>query len=629
MLLLLALWGCADKDTGNPAGGDDSEAPEPPEEICDDAGVWPYTGGFTDATGSWGLSEVRGGRMSAADLDGDGYPDLIVSDVTSHTRDDFAAGERYHYVLFNREGVGGGRTFVDGTQESGLFAPRDGGDAGRAAQIHVFGDVDNDGDTDVFSGSFYDGNASDTDPGDRSELMLSNGDGTFTMAAQSDIHVDDGYATAGASFTDANGDGLLDLWVVGWYERYGYLYAEQDRLYLGQGDGTFRDETEDAGLEMKRGFNTGDWEDGAARRPAFGATACDLNGDTWPDLLASNYGRSWNQQWMNDGAALFTDTSMESGFAADDNLDYSDNQYYRCYCEVYGCDPDPGAASLADCETYAAYWAPGWDDQPHRLAGNSFSTACGDVDNDGDNDLLTSEIVHWHIGQSSDPSELLLNDGAGAFSRPGNDSNGLARTWPSSSWNAGDLYTAFADLDLDGWKDVLVASSDYEDTRLFAWRQVAPGQFEEVGETVGLDHPWPAGLVVADFDLDGDLDVVTGSSYARGGSPWTEREVHLYENQLSGGNHLRLTLEGEAANRAGVGARVEVRAGDLVQTYEVSGGYGHFGMHQDLALTIGLGEACSADEIVVTWPGGEVDTYSGVLANYAVVLGQGGAVEYP
>lgn len=626
MLTLLALLACADKDPAGIPTDDSGESPLP-DEICDSAGVWPYTGGFTDATETWGLSEVRGGRMSAADLDDDGYPDLIVSDVTSHTRDDFDAGTRYHYVLLNREGASGGRTFVDATQETGLFTPRD-GDGGRAAQIHVYGDVDNDGDIDVFSGSFYDANSPDTDPGDRSELMLSNGDGTFTMSAQSDLHIDGGYATAGASFTDVNADGWLDLWVVGWYEQYGYLYGEQDHIYLGLGDGTFHDETEDAGLEMKRGATNSAWEDGEARRAGFGATACDLNEDAWPDLLASNYGRSWNQQWMNDGAALFTDTSMESGFAADDNLDYSDNQFYRCYCEVYGCDPDPGPASLGSCESYAAYWAPGWDDQPHRLAGNTFSTACGDIDNDGDNDLMDADIVHWHIGQSSDPSELLLNDGAGNFQRPGNDTNGLTRTWPSDSWNAGDLYVAFQDLDLDGWKDILVASSDYPDTRMFAWRQIAPGQFEELGEDLGLDHPWPAGLAVADFDLDGDLDVVTGSSYARTGTPWTEREVRLYENQLTGGNHVRVLLVGAEANRAGVGARVELSAGDLVQTQEVSGGYGHFGMQHDLALTFGLGEACAADEITVTWPGGAVDTWTGVRANYTVVLGQGGAIEY-
>lgn len=628
--LLLAVLACKDKSPGEGEGEGEAEVPKP-DRVCNTATGW--TGdspAYVDSTDAWGLTGINGSRLSAADLDGDGYPDLVVSDVSAHTRDDFEAGTRYHYLFMNRPGPDGGRVFEDVTEASGLFTTRDGGN-GRAAQIHVYGDVDNDGDLDVFSGSFYDANNEATDPGDRSEIDLNNGDGTFTMAAQSDIHIDEGYATAGASFTDVNADGRLDLWVTGWYVQYGYYRGEQDRLYLGNGDGTFDEVTEDAGLEMEEGSSRDgldEWVSGEARRPAYGATACDLDGDADPDLLASNYGRSWNQQWMNDGG-VFTDVSMESGFAGDDNLDYSDNQFYRCYCEVYGCDPDPGAASLGSCEDYAAYWAVGYDDQPARLNGNSFSTACGDIDNDGDLDLMTAEISHWHIGQSSDPSELLLNDGDGGhFTRPGNDSNGLTRDWPSNSWNAGDLFVAFMDFDLDGWKDILLASSDYPDTRMFLWRQVSEGQFEEVAEAAGVDHPWPAGLAVADFDLDGDLDVVTGSSIARSGTPWTTREVHLYENQLAPTNTSRVILVGDGANRAGIGARVEVTAGGVTQVQEVSGGYGHFGMQHDVALTFGLGEACDIDSVSVLWPGGAVDTWSDVGANYTITLGQGGEITY-
>jgi len=630
-LILLALAACGwnPKDR---VGSDDSTEPDTrPPEICNAAAVYDEsTPAFVDDTEAWGLGDIDGARMSAADLDGDGWPDLVISDVTAQTRDDFEAGVRYHYVLMNRAVDGGGRTFVDTTQESGLFDTRD-GVGGRAAQIHVFGDVDNDGDIDVFSGSFYDRNATESDPGDRSEIDLNDGTGHFTMATQSDVHIDDGYSTSGASFADVDGDGVLDLWVTGWYLQYGYQRSEQDRLYHGNGDGTFTEITDDAGLTLDIGSTRDgydEWLEGTATLPAYGATSCDLNGDSYPDLLASNYGRSWNQQWMNDGAARFESTGMESGFAADDNLDYSDNQFYRCYCEVYGCDPDPGPASLSPCDTYAAYWAPGWDDQPARLAGNSFSTACGDIDNDGDLDLMTAEISHWHIGQSSDPSELLLNDGDGAFTRPGNDTNGLERDWDSRDWNAGDLFVTFTDFDIDGWKDILLASSDYPGTRMFLWRQIAPGQFQEVAEAAGVDHPWPAGLAVADFDRDGDLDVVTGSSIARSGTPWTEREVHLYDNQLGPGNTLRVQLQGDSANRLGVGARVEVTTGDLTQTQELGGGYGHFGMDHDTALVFGLGDACEVDQITVTWPGGATDTWTGVRANYAITLAQGGEIVY-
>ena len=621
MLVAVAATGCG-KDKAADTGA-------MPEEVCRGAAAG-LDGAFEDRTEAWGLAEVRGARMSVADLDGDGYPDLVVRQIEPFGRDDFTAGVRYHSVLMNRDDGAGGRTFVDETADSLLFAPREGDPAeiGRAASVVVFGDVDGDGDLDAFTGQFYDANDAADDPGDRSEIMLNNGDGTFAFGPEIDLERRGGYATAGASFADVDADGALDLWVTGWYIRYGYLTADQDRLFLGDGAGGFTDVTEAAGLEMVRSGDPEDWVAGVSTRPAYGATACDLDGDAFPDLLASNYARAWNQQWMNDGAGAFTDVGLESGFAADDDLDYSDNQFYRCWCEVHGCDPDPGPASLGDCETYADYWTPGFDDQPARLGGNTFSTACADVDNDGDLDLYSAEIAHWHIGGSSDPSELLLNDGTGSFSRPGNEADGLARDWPSNSWNAGDIYAALVDLDGDGWKDVLLASSDYPDTRMFLWRQVAPGAFEEVAEAAGIDHPWPAGLAVADFDRDGDLDVVTGSSTARSGTPWTEREVHFYENTLGPLNALSIRLEGTEANRAGIGARVEVEAGGLVQTFEVGGGYGHMGMQHDTVLTVGLGEACTAEDVRVTWPGGAADDFGAVRANYAVTLVQGGEVRY-
>ncbi len=608
----------------------DPEVSAPPE-ICNESAAWSGGMAYKWRTAEWGLEGLKGVKMSAADLDGDGYPDLVVQDASPFQRSDFASGEVVHRVLMNVEGEEGSRVFADKTEESGLFSVRedDGSRQGRASQIHVFADVDNDGDLDAFAGAYHDRNNEGSDPGDRSEILLNDGTGHFKLAPTSDLWMADGYATTGAAFTDANADGFVDLWVTGFYERYGYLPSEQDHLFLGQGDGRFTMATEGAGLEMLDSSDTDDFIQGLARRPAYGATACDLDGDAWPDLVATNYGRSWNQQWMNQGDGSFVDTSMSSGFASDEDLDYSTNEYYACYCFVNGgCDPEPASPRLGNCETYASYWTPGWDDQPHRLAGNSFTTACGDLDNDSDNDVISAEIVHWHIGSSSDPSEILLNDGSGVFSRPGLEATGMAREWPSDSWNAGDIYVAMADLDLDGWKDLVLGSTDYPDTRLFVWRQTAPGVFEDVSGAWGVEHPWPAGLAIADFDRDGDLDMVMGSSNARSGSPWESHELHFYENQLAPGNSMRISLQGRGANRAGIGARVEVRSDALTQSYEVSGGYGHFGMQNEVPLTVGLDGACTADEVVVTWPGGAVDRYANVRANYALTLVQGDTVRY-
>jgi hypothetical protein len=81
--------------------------------------------------------------------------------------------------------------------------------------------------------------------------------------------------------------------------------------------------------------------------------------------------------------------------------------------------------------------------------------------------------------------------------------------------------------------------------------------------------------------------------------------VRYFENLIGdAGNWLQLRLEGGAGtNRSAIGARVRVRTGDVVQTQEVGGGHGHYGVQHDLALHFGLGGACEA-EVEITWPDG-------------------------
>ncbi len=598
-------------------------------EICHEPASYDGGSWFTDTTEEWGLEGITGSRMSSADLDGDGYPDLVVSEGNFHKRDaydDDPDTPRYRWLLMNRAGPNGSRVFEDVSSQSGLFDTRD-GQGGHSASIHVFGDVDNDGDLDAAAGVFVDQNNIANDPGDRSEIYLNQGDGTFALGPRGDLDIDIGYSTSGLSWTDGDLDGNLDLWVVGWYETYGYLYAEQDRLMRGDGSGGMVDVTEDVGLKMERGgaSSLDPWLEGTATRPGYGATVCDLDGDGGGELLATNYGRAWNQQWKNEGGQ-FTEMGQASGFAGDANLDYSDNQFYRCYCEYKGpCDPDPGAASLADCETYADYWQAGWDDQPARLNGNSFTTACGDVDADGDLDLVTAEIVHWHVGSNSDPTELLLNDGTGSFVRPGNEASGLTRDHESADWNEGDITTALFDFDNDGRQDIFVGSSDYPDTRVLLYHQQESGAFEEIAEAADIGWPLPAGVTVADFDRDGDLDVIVGSSTMRVNTH-EDHQVHLFENQ-GGGNHARLLLRGRSANRSGIGAAVTVTTGTGAQLFEVSGGYGHFGLQNDLAVHAGLADACTYD-VEVRWPGGDISSYTDLMANHEVVLDQDGSHSY-
>ncbi len=603
LALLLLPPGCS-------GGHDDSSGPKVEPETCTPvtSGSWGGATAFVETTDDWGLTDVTGVHYEAGDLDGDGYPDLLVTEGNTNVRDDYPT-TRLRFVMMNRPSDSGGRTFVDETEASGLLVARDGNTTGTSHNFYVEGDVDDDGDIDLFAGRYYDAGSADA-TGDCSEIYLNDGAGHFTLAASSDICIPEGYPTSAAAFTDYDGDGTLDLWVTGWYVEYGASYeGAQAHLYHGNGDGTFTDVTDAGGLKLKSG-TTSDYLDRDVRRPSYGATTCDVNGDNLPDLISSSYGRAWNQLWRNDGGT-FTETGEEAHFDADTDLDYTDNWAYECYCSAHSCDPAPADTCNGSFDSNS--WTPGFDDQPARLAGNSFTTVCADIDNDGDNDLYTAEIAHDWAGDSADRTQLLTNDGNGIFTRLDNDTDGLARKRPrNGSWNEGDLFAGFLDFDNDGWRDILLVQSDYEDTHMWLWRQTSAGQFEEVSDATGMNQEWPSGLAIADFDLDGDLDVITGSSTARSGTPWTTHKTHFYENQ-QGGNYVRFV-------GLPVGAKVEIEAGGQYQMAEVNGGYGTFGITNDTVAQFGLGDVCMVDTVTVTLPGGESHSFEGKVGNKAVTL---------
>lgn len=187
----------------------------------------------------------------------------------------------------------------------------------------------------------------------------------------------------------------------------------------------------------------------------------------------------------------------------------------------------------------------------------------------------------------------MSSTGALRFERPGNAATGLALPHPSRDWNEGALMATGADLDGDGL---------------------------EVGAAWGMRHPCMSGITVADFDRDGDLDVVVGSGTARDcARVWKANEVRLYENRgarAAGWLGLRLVGDGVGANRAAIGAKVTVRARGAAQVKELSGGYGHFGQQNDAG---------------VHWPdaAGTTQTFRDVATGAFVELRQGEAKPRP
>ncbi|MBI5529153.1 MAG: VCBS repeat-containing protein [Deltaproteobacteria bacterium] len=599
---------------------------------------------FADESIGMGLREkVAGNRIMSVDLDSDYYPDLIVHKVTGNEREDRTADppKVYRYVMRNRirESFG----FEDATLASKYGQRRDDQPAlDRVAHLAVAADVNNDGTLDLFSGSYLnlDGTAP-PDTGDRSELLLGDGTGTFSLGPASDIFRSQGASVTSAAFLDYDRDGNVDLFVGTSYMIYGFLGCFPDKLFRGDGKGNFTDVTDAMGMtRTDMGY-----EDGTSHKPTWGVTACDLDGDGWTEVVTSSYGRQWNQLWWRSGAS-FVEIGRETSVAGDDILDYSDDNFYRCYCKANpgACNPNPAQPSIS-CASGSWSWSPGVDDQPWRLNGNTFTTVCADIDNDLRADLLHTEIRHWHIGKASDTSQILKNVPAQnaygfTFERQDNRKNGMYRTWPPYNWNEGDISGAVFDFDNDGLPDVLIASSDYPDTRTYLWRQKPDHTFEEIAEKAGVAHVRGQEVTVADFDRDGDLDVVIGTSLMRWGAsedpppppaPW----VYYYENRLgdlSNSAEIRVIGGGEGkANKAAIGARVTVTTKNGKQMREVQGGHGHFGLQNDLVQHFGLGSECMIDEIEVRWPDQNltVETFRNVAANWLVEIEQGaGEVRY-
>lgn len=630
-----------------------------PPEICK-AGT-PWTGKsklWADKTADAGLAalQVVAVRLSTADLTGDYKPELFARSMSgAGTREAFEPGKRKLFLLKNQSAKGALK-FEDMTQSSGILGTRDGKD-GRQAHVVVYGDADNDGDLDVFAGNSVPSDpAKDLFPADASELMINDGTGKFALLADNAFAAPElRRSLSSASFTDYDRDGKLDLWLgyTSWPTN-GVDLPIQDQLLQGDGKGGMKVVTVAEGLKTKEAYKQIDVEEGTAHRITWGTAACDVNNDGWPDLLGVSYGRNFNSLWLNgalgDSGNRFDDVKGASHFDRDDNDDWTSNWNAQCYCK-----DNPAAAECATCKppvvdcvqlkkafggTYR--WNHATDRKPYRLGGNTGTVQCADLDRDGDLDMVFGTIVHPDVGPSSDPSRIALNDGGSPLpqflTQKGQD-NGFKHTFPGGQADdVGDMSLAVLDFDNDGRLDIALASSDYPGTHAQLFWQQPDGKFVEVTEIAGLNFLHAASCAAADFDRDGDIDLVFGHSLMRCSLSPAEclktEEAHIFEN--TGGNQsnwLQLALVGTGgSNRSAIGARVSVTAGGMTQTQEVGGGFGHFGMHNDTVLHFGLGAGCQVDKVTVRWPdaAGTTETFAHVRANYLVRLTQGKAQpEYP
>lgn len=619
--------------------------PQLPARLCKPPATLPAKW-FSIATAEFGLTDNHiANAIAAADIDGDGFADLFTSSVTSHrtTADVNWKDKQLRFLLMSKPSAGDAkkRVFVDALADSGLLATRD-GKGNRGWGSADLGDLDNDGDTDVILCPTDQVSSGKAGPEDACDAFLNDGKGKFALAPSSDLN-SKVFWVPGGVLADFDRDGNLDFWpstVAHW------PYGPSDpntppTLFQGHGDGTFTNASEKFGLPTK----DGSLKSGTQWRRVFGNSACDLDGDGDDDMIFASYGRQECQVWINDGGTFF-EAGENLGLDHDDRTDTSDDQSFRCFCAAnpnHGkCKPMP-PAPVVTCNNafgpnsgpYFRGWIPGVSDQPYSLGGNYFSFACGDIDDDGDMDLLSATIVHGDVGSASDPSELILNPADGSkFVRPGNEVTGLFRPETGIYWNHGESMALMLDVNLDGRKDVMwTQTGAYGPTDTASlFTQGSDGKFTRVDKAVGLvssevyNFGIPAWL---DIDGDGDLDLVSSANKKVG--TLVQPTMLVYRNDVAQAqNLLRIRLDGgkgQGSNRSAIGAVVRVTAGGRTQTQYVSGGYGHGNVQADLVLTFGLGSACDVDSISVRWPDAKatVSEFKNVRANYAIGLTMGTA----
>ena len=542
---------------------------------------------FVDATARLGLEDadapINASHVCAADLDGDGFDDLIVA----RTR-----------VFMNRANEEGARVFAE-VVGTGLPAHRRG-------DIVVFADINGDGDVDAIIARSLDVHAEGyTPPAEGTPRSLAwlagNGDGTFgrPLGEFTEITSATDGTTASVALGDLNLDGRLDIVLGQWYRSYGNGFEGYANDFLVQdASGAFeRVPLPIDGVEFVPEVDAGG-------RPTYGVLVAHVLGDgapgNWPQVLELNYGRRWNRLWVRGDDGEWIDRAPDVKLDGD--------------AIRHGRHPD---WLKERAKTDARFDRD--DEPPFRANGNTFDAAIGDVDGDGAFDVLLAEITHGWAGESSDPSRVLLRrDGVAGPLFIQQDSLSIDRA-PADptirSWNQGDIYGALADFDLDGNTDVLVCSSDYPDNqRLRLWRQQDDGSLVDITSWAGIDHIGAGQPALLDFDGDGDLDIVVGQGFNR--LPAAQRagrtpRLRVFENRTADTldrKSIVLRLEGEpkhGVNSDALGAVVRVTTvidGErTTRVAQVVGPGGHQGKQGTLALHLPVGEA-GAESIEITWP---------------------------
>jgi enediyne biosynthesis protein E4 len=433
------------------------------------------------------------------------------------------------------------------------------GDPGYGLGV-VVGDYDNDGDEDIYLNNYG-----------PNVLYRNSGDGTFTDVAEQAGVANGDKVGAGACFLDMDGDGDLDLYAANYvdftYENHkttmlGYLKYSDPKDYHPVPDTLFRNNGDGTFTDVSHDSGIDLVAD-----TGMGTVCFDYDDDRDSDIFVCNDVNA-NFLFRNDGKGQFTELGLVSGVAF--NFEGSENA--------------------------------------------SMGADCGDYDNDGRLDLFMTDY--------SDESPVLYrNLGDGFFEDATAVAHAGSSAYPHTNWGTGLI-----DFDNDGDRDLFVANghgmADYhkiDDRTAYRVQNIlmmnlGNGRFLDVTEYCGnglAPVESSKGVAFDDLDNDGDVDVVILNA--------NSKPTILRNDSKSKHHWVQIALRGIKSNRGGVGARVRVIAGDLVQTAEVHSGrsyQSHFGTR----LHFGLEQNEQIDRIEVRWLGGGTDVLSEIEPDRLIVI---------
>lgn len=469
-------------------------------------------------------------------------------------------------------------------------------------------DYDGDGDVDLL---LVGGNA------EPNHLYANRGDGTFVeMAAE--VGLDIVNWGSGPAFGDIDADGDLDLF-IGAIDGAVFLFENR----LDEADASFVDITAASGIILNS-------------YGAMSATFFDYDQDGFLDLFLTHWGtrrrpgEDTETVWRNNGDRTFESRSVETGIAEGLMEDHTDWSFTANFSDIDG-DGDGDLLMSSDYETSQVLLNNGdgtfsnVTDREVIVDQAGMGGAVGDFDNDGDMDWFVTSIYNLDAGEGGllFGNRLYRNDGDGVFTDVSDDSGTRDGAW---GWGA-----CAADFDNDtridlahvnGWRgyfrnDRSDRQKDYTDDQVRLFRNVGePGiRFEEHAEQSGINNRSQGrGIACFDADRDGDIDIVISNTAAD--------NVVYYRNDTATTNHyLAINLDAAGSNKLGVGAHITLTTDDGVTQVRELGGTNHYVSHGPFEVHFGMGSATRAD-VTVRWPGGGTTVLTAVDADQLLTIRQ-------